>query len=392
MLYDKFILKLLDLQEICITKIDENENCFFVYCSSVKNIPLGFHIHDYRIHKIKYGKFRNKCLYIFLKKRRLINCVTGKITTECFDFIPKRHRIHRDVCKQVIDKLRDTRSMTSVAKEFNISTSTVMRYFDLVSYPRLSTAPNVIGIDEFKGNTGGFAYNLIITNPKEHCVLDILKTRDLEYMKTYLNTLNKRDCIEYVTQDMYEPFRRLCKSKFKNARIVADKYHYTRQITWAIENVRKREQKRMQKGERLFFKHGKRLLHKRIEKLKDEEREYLHVMFSHSYDLEVVYQLKLAFNDFVKAKTYEEAKKELEIWIEMAKESNLKELKEAITAFTNWKEEICNSKLVKYTNGYTEGCNNKIKVLKRNAYGYKNFERFRNRILHIFNQKNLSVA
>ena len=270
MLYDKFILKLLDLQEICITKIDENENCFFVYCSSVKNIPLGFHIHDYRIHKIKYGKFRNKCLYIFLKKRRLINCVTGKITTECFDFIPKRHRIHRDVCKQVIDKLRDTRSMTSVAKEFNISTSTVMRYFDLVSYPRLSTAPNVIGIDEFKGNTGGFAYNLIITNPKEHCVLDILKTRDLEYMKTYLNTLNKRDCIEYVTQDMYEPFRRLCKSKFQNARIVADKYHYTRQITWAIENVRKREQKRMQKEERLFFKHGKRLLHRQIEKLKDE--------------------------------------------------------------------------------------------------------------------------
>ena len=151
-------------------------------------------------------------------------------------------------------------------------------------------------------------------------------------------------------------------------------------------NVRKREQKRMQKEERLFFKHYKRLLHKRIEKLKDEEKEYLHVMFSHSYDLEVVYQLKLAFNDFVKTKTYEEAKKELEIWIEMAKESNLKELKEAITAFTNWKEEICNSKLVKYTNGYTEGCNNKIKVLKRNAYGYKNFERFRNRILHIFDK------
>ena len=122
-------------------------------------------------------------------------------------------------------------------------------------------------------------------------------------------------------------------------------------------NVRKREQKRMQKEERLFFKHGKRLLHKKIEKLKDEE-----------------------------------AKKELEIWIEMVKESNLKELKEAITAFTNWKEEICNSKLVKYTNGYTEGCNYKIKVLKRNAYGYKNFERFRNRILHIFDKKNLSVA
>lgn len=391
MLTDKFILKLLDLQEISIKNVEESDTCFFIYCSSIKKIPDGFHIHDYRTHKIKFGKFRNKCLYIYLKKRRLINCVSGKIVTENFDFIPKRHRIHRDVCKQVIDKLRDVRSMSSIAREFNISTSTVMRYFDLVSYQKLSTAPEVIGIDEFKGNTGGFAYNLIITNPKDHCVLDILKTRDLEYLKTYLCTINKRDCIKFVTQDMYEPFRILSRSRFKNAKIIADKYHYTRQVTWAIENVRKREQRRLQKEDRLFFKHSKKLLQKNPEKLTVDEMDKLQVMFSHSNDLREIYQIRLAFMDFVKATTYEEAKKELEIWIEMAKESKIKELKPAITAFTNWKEEICNSKLTTYTNGFTEGCNNKIKVLKRNAYGYRNFERFRNRILHIFN-KNLSVA
>lgn len=39
------------------------------------------------------------------------------------------------------------------------------------------------------------------------------------------------------------------------------------------------------------------------------------------------------------------------------------------------------------TNGFTEGCNNKIKVLKRNAYGYRNFKRFRNRILHMFSHQ-----
>lgn len=40
-----------------------------------------------------------------------------------------------------------------------------------------------------------------------------------------------------------------------------------------------------------------------------------------------------------------------------------------------------------YANGFTEGCNNKIKVLKFNAYGYRNFNRFRNRILHMFAYK-----
>ncbi|HBL84318.1 MAG TPA: hypothetical protein DDZ99_05265 [Clostridiales bacterium] len=41
-----------------------------------------------------------------------------------------------------------------------------------------------------------------------------------------------------------------------------------------------------------------------------------------------------------------------------------------------------------YTNGFTEGCNNKIKALKRVGYGYRNFRRFKNRIIHIFNQSN----
>ena len=392
MLIDKFILKLLELQDISITNIEENEECIFVYCKSTKPKPAGYNIHDYRTHKIKNGRLRNKCMYIILKKKRLVNCSTGKIITEKLDFVSKRHRIHKNVCKQVIDKLKDTRSMSSVARELNISVSTVIRYFDLVSYPKLNEMPSVMGIDEFKGNTGGHSYNLIITNPKDHTVLDILQTRDLEYMRVYFSQVKQREKTQYVTQDMYEPFRLLCKSRFRNAKIVADKYHYTRQVIWAVENVRKREQKRMAKEERLYYKHGKKLLHKNPDKLSMEEKEYLYTMFSHSYDLESSYRLKLAFDDFVKAKTYLEAKKELEIWIRMARESNIKEMRNAITAFTNWKEEICNSKLVSYTNGYTEGCNNKIKVLKRNAYGFQKFERFRNRILHIFNNKNLSVA
>ena len=57
----------------------------------------------------------------------------------------------------------------------------------------------------------------------------------------------------------------------------------------------------------------------------------------------------------------------------------------------NWYNGIINPFSVPYTNGFTEGCNNKIKVLKRNAYGYKNFNRFRNRILHIFYYHQLNI-
>ncbi|MFY9377039.1 MAG: transposase, partial [Peptococcia bacterium] len=48
----------------------------------------------------------------------------------------------------------------------------------------------------------------------------------------------------------------------------------------------------------------------------------------------------------------------------------------------NWKQEFLNSFDVPYTNGCIEGFNNKIKVIKRNAFGFKIFNRFRTRILH----------
>ena len=55
--------------------------------------------------------------------------------------------------------------------------------------------------------------------------------------------------------------------------------------------------------------------------------------------------------------------------------------------YRNWFTPITDPFFCPYTNGFTEGCNNRIKVLKRNAYGVQNFKRFRNRILFMFSGK-----
>ncbi|HHZ06993.1 MAG TPA: transposase [Clostridiales bacterium] len=57
----------------------------------------------------------------------------------------------------------------------------------------------------------------------------------------------------------------------------------------------------------------------------------------------------------------------------------------------NWQDRILSSFTAPVTNGFTEGCNNKIKVLKRNAYGFRNFKRFRNRILHMFSHQKTNI-
>ena len=59
----------------------------------------------------------------------------------------------------------------------------------------------------------------------------------------------------------------------------------------------------------------------------------------------------------------------------------LKEFNETLTMLANWSKYILNAFECPYSNGFTEGTNNKIKVIKRKAYGFRNFENFRNRIL-----------
>ena len=69
-------------------------------------------------------------------------------------------------------------------------------------------------------------------------------------------------------------------------------------------------------------------------------------------------------------------------WLLLAENYKIKEFNACINAYHNWSTEILNSIRFPWSNGFTEGCNNKTKVLKRVCFGVRNFSRFRNRILH----------
>jgi len=163
---------------------------------------------------------------------------------------------------------------------------------------------------------------------------------------------------------------------FPNAKIVIDKFHYTRQVYWALNNVRKRIQKEMEPQKRKYFKHSRYLLLKDYSKLKDNEKQAARIMLSQNDELYTAWSLKEMFVS-IKGATNGNKKQELVNWINSAKESNLKEFKAATTAFDNWYNYIICGIESGITNAFTEGKNNNIKVLKRNAYGFHNFSRFR---------------
>ena len=86
--------------------------------------------------------------------------------------------------------------------------------------------------------------------------------------------------------------------------------------------------------------------------------------------------------------TYEYAESEFKEWIETVKNYGINEMIEASKTIENWLPYIVNSFIdERFSNGFTEGLNNKIKVIKRVAFEYRNFRFFRLRLMYILNGK-----
>ena len=106
-------------------------------------------------------------------------------------------------------------------------------------------------------------------------------------------------------------------------------------------------------------------------------------LFRISPALKQAYEFKQSFEHFTESIDRKQAAHRLSKWIVDVQASDLEEFKKVAATYQRWGREILNSFAHPYTNGYTEGCNNRIKVLKRVSFGMPRFKRFRRRILHI---------
>ena len=394
MLYKYFTEKIIGLQDLEIENVEKTHDSIHIYChlnrKPHKCPCCGAHtstIHDYRTQVIKDISIFGKLCFIHLKKRRY-RCSCGKRFAEKNSFLPRYHRMTNRLSAYVIDKLRSEFSFSSVAREVNLSTSTVIRIFDLVSYPQ-GKLPVALSIDEFKGNTNEEKYQCILTDPVNKVVLDILPKRFENYLSKYFNSFSKeeRNHVKYFVSDMWKPYANIASVWFKNATQIIDKYHWIRQVFWAFENVRKQEQKKFSKEYRKYFKNSRKLLLKRFNELNDEQKQQVNIMLYSSPTISTAHFYKEDFLKILDCKDRDSAKTAISDWINSALDCGIPQFEKCAKTMINWLSGILNSFSSNLTNGFTEGCNNKIKVLKRNAYGYRNFKRFRNRILHIFSSQ-----
>lgn len=218
-------------------------------------------------------------------------------------------------------------------------------------------------------------------------MLDILPTRNSEDLYAYFTSfsMEERLKVEYIIMDMSALFASVAKRCFPKAKIVADKFHVARLANWAMEFVRKEEQKKFASCRRIYFKRSRWILLSRQHKLKDSEKIQLANLLTVSNPLRKAYRLKEEFYEILNSSSHKDMILRWKLWQDHVGKAELPSFERFMQTVSKWSKAIITAAKTGYSNGFTEGCNNRIKVLKRVSYGVQNFARFRNRILYIAN-------
>lgn len=353
--------------------------------------------------------YRSKVMLI---KRRFICHKCNKTFTEPTNLNQKGCCISNGV-KQKIRKqlLNYNLSMKYIAEENNVSDVAVRNELKsmMKDYPEFpNSLPRVISFDEFKADTNYGKYAFIMNDPIHKKTLDVLPSRKKDYLINYFTKVGNRQSVEYVISDMYEPYLIVTKVMFPKAKYVVDRFHYITYIMDALDDIRIRLQDKYGIGSKEYrlLKNKKnvsllRIYFNEVDDWYTYTKRYknghmvdiikidiLDEMLDLNNELKRGYQLKELFLDIVNHATYKTVEVELESFIELCIESKIPEFIEASKTIKNWLPYIVNSFIDKrFSNGYTEGLNNKIKVIKRVGFGYKNFTFFRLRLMYILNGK-----
>ena len=362
---------------------------------------------------LKYVKAFEFITYIVLIKRRFICHGCKYKFAEQVTIQRENKNISNKVEQKVLKDLKQYNlSLKYIAEENNISDNTVRNILreHTKDYPKnIINLPRVISFDEFKADTREGKYAFVLNDPIHKETLDVLSNRKKEYLIQYFTYCENRHSVEYVISDMYEPYRIVTTIMFPKAKYVVDPFHYIRYIMDALDKVRIRLQDnygynskeykilknkknvsllRRYSNEIDWFTYTKRFKNNHlVDVLKYDLRENI---LDIDEELKMSYQLKELFLDITHHATYENVKSQLINWIALVREQNIEEMSEAANTIENWLEYICNSFIDKrFSNGFTEGLNNKIKVIKRVGFGYKDFDFFRLRLLYILNNKNM---
>jgi len=367
------------------------------YSTCLKCGTISHKLHQNHRHIIKDLPFGEKSVYLEINRRQFKCEKCRKPFSEDLEFVRKKRTYTKRLAHQIIQEVLENDIHTIPSKGI-VTTEEIERMLKDASAELLDSKPlnlKRIGIDEIALIKGKGNYCAVLVDLDTSKLLVILSNRTQEVIKKTLTEWGSEvlEQIEEVSIDLWKGYKKLVTELMPKAQVVADRFHVMVQINKELDTQRKREKRHVEElikkaktsskkaeYEKVLdgIKKSKYVLLKNESDLNEEQQTKLIQVKAVSSILKAMHELKEKIRSiFNKTNDWYTAVFKLGIWLSKAKQY----FPNSNNTVIRWFDEIIAYFDNRTTSGGVEGINNKLKLIKRSAYGFRNFENFRVRCL-----------
>jgi transposase len=321
-------------------------------------------------------------LQIQAPKSQCLSC--GRYSRQPLPGILRFQRASEAFQKAIYQQHLDGINRSRLGRREAIGAATVERYFRRGLQRQFREwhpprCPLLLGIDEhFFTRRKGYATTFC--DLRNHKVYDVVLGRSEAALEAYLARLEGKAEVQVVCMDLASVYRSLVRKYFPNARIVADRFHVIRIVNHHFLACWKDLDPVGSKNRGLTS-----LIRRHHHNLKPEQQPRLAAYLATLPALEVVYSFKQRLCELLleKHRTRKQCEKLAPRFlhaIDQLRQAGLPQLVQLGETLDSWKEEIATMWRFTRNNGITEGFHNKMELITRQAYGFRNFENYRLRV------------
>ena len=320
---------------------------------------------------------------------RRVQCRScGSVKRERLDFLASNPRYTKRFAYYVGRRCRQA-SIRDVAKELRLDWETVKtlekQYMEVQLARAGRPGPKAIGIDEISIRKG-HSYRIVVSDlERKRPIWFGGQDRSEASMAQFYAWLGERKShrIRLAVMDMWKPFRNATTAAAPQAAILFDKFHIMRHLGEALDRVRKAEYARLSGKDRRFIKGQKYTLLSHRENLSLDGKRSLALLLAANKRLNTAYLLKETFGQLWNYRREGWARRFFDNWRASLKWQRLKPYErfaDMIDRHWHGIAAYCKPEN-KVSLGFVEGLNNKIRVLQRRAYGLRDEEYLRLKVL-----------
>lgn len=358
-------------------------------CSACQTVYRGYY--DQTIREVRDMDALGWRIYLRIEKRRVCCVRCEGVKVEALDFLADNTRYTKRMAEYV-GQLCQQMTNKAVAELLRLDQESV-KELDKIYMKRLLArhpiaAPRVIGIDELSIGRR-HTYRIVVSDITRGRVIWVggegRKEEDLDRFFADLGEKKSRK-VRLAVMDMWKAFRNSVKGNVPQAEIIYDKFHILQHLSKAMDEVRRGEYKRVSGQAREYIKGQRYVLLSHRENLSLEGRKALQKVLAINQRLNTAYVLKEEFSQLWEYKSEAWARKFFEQWMEQLKWQRLKPFEKFARMIDKHWSGIASyiKEEQKVKMGFVEGVNNKIRVIQRRAYGYRDEEYLELKILTAF--------